>query len=788
MAHTHPWSRAGRTAIAAVALTGGLLAAVAGRPAAAQTPGARTDRFRRPSEAEASAWAEASVQAHPAAVHASGRDAFVVHSTSIDPDGSTHVHLDRTYAGLPVRGGDVIVHDGPGGVFRSATLTQPASLALDPTPTVSQAEAVRRAEATFRGVRQRSTPRLAIDQMGTAPALAWQVVVDGVAPDQSPSHLNVLIDAATGAVRRSWDTFMHDDSTGHGFQVGDVTVGATRSSAGYELKDATRGNGQTRDAQDQQSNSGIAISSGTAVFGDGMLTNRATVGVDAHYGIQQTWDYYKQTHGRNGIRNDGKGSTSYVHYGKDYANAGWDDGCFCMIYGDGAPGSKPVTEIDVAGHEMTHGVTSATANLTYSGESGGLNESTSDIFGTLVEFDAHDPVDKPDYLIGEKIDIHGNGTPLRWMDDPKKDGASASCWSSSVGGLDVHYSSGVGNHFAYLLAVGSGASPWGNSPTCGAPAVTGIGNAALGKIWYRALTTYMTSQTNYATARTASLSAAKDLDPTGAWCTAVNAAWAAVAVVGSDPGCPGGGGPGGGQSPTVTNPGPQTSTVGRPVRLQVSASDPQRDRLTYSATGLPSGLSVDAGTGAVSGTPSAAGRSNVTVTAADPAGNRGSAAFTWTVTGAGGSCVPKQVVANGGFEGGAAPWTASPGVLSSSTVTQPAHSGSHMAWLDGYGQAHTDTLSQRIALPAGCRSVRLQFFLHVSTQEVGPAKTDTLVVAVAGRQVATFSNLDAAAGYTARAVDVSAAAGQTVTVQFTGKEDMGQATDFVIDDVTVRVA
>jgi Zn-dependent metalloprotease len=202
-----------------------------------------------------------------------------------------------------------------------------------------------------------------------------------------------------------------------------------------------------------------------------------------------------------------------------------------MTYGDGdaSQGWTPLTSLDVAGHEMSHGVTSNTAGLRYSGESGGLNEATSDIFGTLVEFYANNPNDPGDYLIGEEL--RTNGVPLRWMDQPSKDGRSANCWSSSVGRLDVHYSSGVANHFFYLLAVGSGSSAYGNSPTCNGSTVSGIGNAKAGAIWYRALTTYMTSRTNYSAARTATLSAATDLYGAGSVeYNTVAAAWSAVSV------------------------------------------------------------------------------------------------------------------------------------------------------------------------------------------------------------------------------------------------------------------
>ncbi len=215
-------------------------------------------------------------------------------------------------------------------------------------------------------------------------------------------------------------------------------------------------------------------------------------------------DFYKNTFGRSGIKNNGLRQLR-VHYGNAYVNAFWDDSCFCMTYGDGSGNTHPLTSLDVAGHEMSHGVTANTAGLNY-GESGGLNEATSDIFGTGVEFYANNSSDVGDYLIGEKININGDGTPLRYMDKPSKDGGSADYWSSSVGNLDVHYSSGVANHFFYLLSEGSGAKTINgvsyNSPTYNGTAVTGIGRDKALQIWYKALTTYFTSTTNYKSART----------------------------------------------------------------------------------------------------------------------------------------------------------------------------------------------------------------------------------------------------------------------------------------------
>jgi Zn-dependent metalloprotease len=130
---------------------------------------------------------------------------------------------------------------------------------------------------------------------------------------------------------------------------------------------------------------------------------------------------------------------------------------------DGSNILAPLTSLDVARHEMTHGITSQTAGLTYEGESGGLNEATSDIFGSLVEYYANSAQDPGDYLIGETLYTPGTpGDALRYMHQPSLDGKSPDCWSSSLAALDVHYSSGVANHFFYLLAEGS--NPAGGPP------------------------------------------------------------------------------------------------------------------------------------------------------------------------------------------------------------------------------------------------------------------------------------------------------------------------------------
>ncbi|WP_105971775.1 M4 family metallopeptidase [Streptomyces geranii] len=478
-----------------------------------------------------------------------------VRDVVLDKDGSQHVRYDRTYRQLPVLGGDFVVHLTPDGDYRGASraTTRPISLATI-RPAVSASKAVGLATAALRAanadepLRKVTTkPELVVDALHGSPRLAWRTNAVALDPAGNPVARTVVTDATTGAEIDAWDSIETATGDGQSLYGGTVPLETTVSGSTYQLKDPTRGNTYTGDAENGTDLCifGICIIRAPATlftdtdnhWGTGTTASRASAAVDAQYGTDETWDYYKDTFGRSGIKGDGVGSYNRVHYGNSYNNAFWDNTCFCMTYGDGDGTTfGPLVSLDVAGHEMTHGVTSSTANLTYSGESGGLNEATSDIFGTLVEFNAANSADLGDYLIGEKIVKSGFGrSALRYMDQPSKDGNSANCWSSGVGNLDVHYSSGVANHFAYLLAEGSGAKELNgvsyNSPTCNSSSVTGIGRAKLGAIWYKALTTYMTSSTNYAGARTATLNAARDLYGTGSTeYAAVGAAWSAVSV------------------------------------------------------------------------------------------------------------------------------------------------------------------------------------------------------------------------------------------------------------------
>lgn len=150
-------------------------------------------------------------------------------------------------------------------------------------------------------------------------------------------------------------------------------------------------------------------------------------------------------------------------------------------------------------------------------------------------------------------------------------------------------------------------------------------------------------------------------------------------------------------------------------------------------------------------------------------------------------CAAAQVVADGGFESGGASWSSSSGVVTNSSSQSP-HTGSYFAWLDGYGSAHTDTLSQQVSIPAGCTSAQLSFYLYIDTDESGSTAYDTLTASADGHTLHTWSNADAASGYRKQTFDLSSYAGQSVTLAFKGVEDAYVQTSFVIDDVALDVS
>ncbi|MFD9333858.1 M28 family peptidase [Streptomyces sp. NPDC060028] len=238
--------------------------------------------------------------------------------------------------------------------------------------------------------------------------------------------------------------------------------------------------------------------------------------------------------------------------------------------------------------------------------------------------------------------------------------------------------------------------------------------------------------------------------------------------------------PGGSVTSTVNT----TTVSGSPQTLALSVSGaPAGVTATLSPASVQSGssatLSVQVGAGAAQGT------YTLTVTGSGTVSH--TTTYTLTVGGGTGTCTPAQVVANGGFENGSSPWSATSGVITNQSG-EVAHSGSYMAWLNGWGSPRTDRATQSLTLPAGCASGRLSFYLHIDTDETEDVVYDTFTVSVGGQTLETLSNVDAGSGYTLKSYDVSRFAGQSVTLQFQGLEDQSLQTSFVVDDVTLQVS
>lgn len=793
-------------AVSAALLTSGVLTCVT-TTAYAATPSAPSP------QSSAAARADSLLRANPGAVQGASGEAYQAVRTRVDGSGAAHTRYTRTYHGLRVYGGDFVIHTAPNGTMVGTSSGLAAPLTLSTTAkvraTAAQASARRAFSGTLTAV---GTPQLFVDASSGKGRLAWETVATGWQADgQTPSKLHVVTDATTGKVIGSYDEIETVAGTGQGIYTGTVTIDTTLSGSTYQMIDPVRGNGRTCDMNNGTSTCTTFTDADNA-WGTGANSNRQSAAVDAHFGAAKTFDYFKNVHGRNGIFGNGNGVPSRVHYGNNYVNAFWDGAQ--MTYGDGSSNSRPLVALDVAGHEMSHGVTEALSGLVYSGEAGGLNEATSDIFGNMVEFYAAAPSDPGDYQVGEKININGNGTPLRYMYNPSLDGSSDSCWSTSTKNKDVHYSSGVANHFFFNLAEGTGSTAYGTSPVCGsAPAVTGIGRAKAEKIWYRALDVYFTSNTSYVntttpsnTARAYTLKAATDLyGNCSTEYKTVQAAWTAVNVAGNDAPC----GSTGNDFSVSLSPTAGSVTAGGSVATTVATATTSgtAQTVTFSASGLPTGATASFSPASV--TSGASSTLTISTTASTPPGTYAvtvtgtgtsvnhTATYSLTVNGTGGGCTNAgQKLGNPGFESGNTVWSASSGVIGQyGSQGQPTHGGTWNAWLAGYGSTHTDTLAQTVSLPSGCTSYNVSFWLHIdSAESTTSVQYDKLTVQVLNSSgsvlatLATYSNLNKAAGYSQKSFSLASYAGQTVTLKFTGSEDTTLQTSFVIDDTAVNVS
>ncbi|TCP53777.1 Zn-dependent metalloprotease [Tumebacillus sp. BK434] len=438
-----------------------------------------------------------------------------------DELGTKMFKFQQQFQGIPVFGHELIVHADKNGVVTSINgyydpEVKRSDVKAKEKLSVDEAIAAAKANTGLSGIQNFSIAKgdKYFYQAKNGKYHLIYLVTLSTTEGAAPAYWDVFVDAQTGKVVDKLNKSAHAHAVGTGTGVN----GATRSlntdsySGGYYLRDvskpmfATGGKIETYTANYTSTYPGTLMTDADNVWTD-------PAAVDAHYHSGQVYDYYYNKHNRNSY--DGVGGTmkSTVHYGRNYVNAFWDG--TQMVYGDG-DGRDFIAfsaALDVVGHEITHGVTERTANLVYSYQSGALNESWSDVLGNLIE-------NKPDdlWLVGEDIYTPGIANDaLRSMSNPTLYGDPAHMdqyvnTSSDNGG--VHTNSGIPNKAFYNFVTTSG-----------------ITRDNAGKVWYRALTQYLTSNSQFIDAKNATVQAATDLfGASSAEVTAVSNAWTAVGV------------------------------------------------------------------------------------------------------------------------------------------------------------------------------------------------------------------------------------------------------------------
>ena len=749
------------------------------------------------------------------------RHSFAARRVQTDTLGQSHVRLQQYYRGVRVWGGELIRHADRLGRDLPMTAALQRNIDLEVAPGITRAQALALVErdlspsgpyASEPAIELVIYPVIAREIPATPDAtevvkrvdrhrLAYYVHTELENPGDT-RHRDYLVDARDGTVFDKWDSLhtaaasgtgisqysgtvgLDTDSTAGGFDLRDPTRPSSGGNAVYNLDHATSGNGTLyRDADNH--------------WGDGAnfreapeptdSANGQTAAVDAAFGIQTAWDLFRNVFGRNGI--DGQGTPIYarVHYDNAYDNAFYSDYCLCITYGDGTK-LQTLTTLDIAAHEFAHGVCSTTAGLIYSGESGGLNEANSDIIGAMAEFYARGaggrgsviPANGGNWTQGEQAITPAYPLKMRFLYKPSKDGKSADAWSPDLQNLDVHYSSGPMNRAFYFLS--QGATTGGETASSYLPqGMAGIGNDPAAKIWFRALTTYMTSTSDYAGARIAMIQAVRDLFPlSGPEEIAVWNAFAAINV-----GRPWSG-PDSPPTVTVSASGTQGS-----VEFRATASDDKGvtkvdflvdGSLVGTRTAPPYSLLYDS-------LREDDGVHTLVARATDTSGQFSDAAIPFTIANG-------QLLRNGSFEKGyGVGWSNTPGIQIGAILGQTPYDGSKLAKLCGMGARLTAGLYQSVTIPAQTPSALLRYALHIETKE-RTTGTDHDILAVqirdgSGTPLATlssYSDRNAAAGYKVYSHDLAAFRGQTVQVYFQGTEDSAVATGFFLDQVNLLVA
>lgn len=482
-------------------------------------------------------------------------DEYEVRRVEVDSVKMAHTHVRQMVDKIPVWEGEAIVHLKADGDLSLITDDLKENIQVNTQANLSADDAIfaakRHLSYSARFLTEQPKADMWIFRADDRDHLVYKVQLarlDGSAHTGAPV---IFIDAQTGEKVYEYDNLQ--TGTGSSLYSGNISIATSQSGVTYYMEDTVRRQGTfNMNSTGNESTGSGGTQSRFTDTDDAWTATIQRAGVDAHFGAAKTFDFYQNILGRNGIDgNFGPGTTtaaanasvslvaSRVHFGSSgaYNNAFWFNNM--MSYGDGDGSTfSPLTTVDICGHEMTHGVTERTANLTYSKESGALNESWSDCMGAMVELYSRGfgAPTADTWKIGEQAYTPANGTgdALRYMDNPPTAGDpdhyserlyQGTCTPSNANDqCGVHTNSSISNKAFYLIVNG------GTHPQTGV-AVTGVGPTDGSKIWYLALTSYMTSGTNFAGARTATLNAATSLfGAASAQVTSVTNGWCAVGV------------------------------------------------------------------------------------------------------------------------------------------------------------------------------------------------------------------------------------------------------------------
>jgi vibriolysin len=419
---------------------------------------------------------------------------LLLQRSTVDVQGHQHLRFQQMLNGLKVVGGELRLHMDAEGLIYAANGSARGGVKVPTQPKLAPEAALKAAEQGSTALRASAegTPELVyLRPEGTDELrLAWQVRVMGER-DGMPAHDLIYVDANRGSMLA-----LHP-----------------QNHSAINRKVYSANNGSTTPGT-------LKRSEGQAAIGDAH--------VDMNYDqLGNTYNCYQTLFGRDSYNNAGAALISTVHYSTNYVNAYWDG--TQMVYGDGngVDSIELGKDLDVTVHELTHAVTDTESDLIYSGESGGLNESMSDIFAGVCESWTRGwATDADVFMIGEDIWTPAIANDaLRYMDDPAKDGASLDFYGDYGSGVDVHYSSGISNLVFSMLSKG-GTHPRGKTSV----SVAAIGPEKAGRIFYKANTDLFTASTTFEQAKTYTVQAAQALGYDAATVQAVSDAWLAVGV------------------------------------------------------------------------------------------------------------------------------------------------------------------------------------------------------------------------------------------------------------------